>query len=139
MEKRIPDPARVRRVPEHFSWVDHRLVRDGHFKECGDEALALYLFLVAVGDADGVSWYGDGSLGGEMNCGMEKLERLRQELVEKGLIEWSPPFYQVLDLDTGRFCSSMLSRISAEPGRGADDAASIGDVIAGMLGGGRRP
>ena len=57
--KRLLCPERVRRVPEQFSWVDHRLVREGHIKRCGLEALALYLLLVTVGDADGVSYYSD--------------------------------------------------------------------------------
>jgi hypothetical protein len=28
--KRILCPERLRRVPKAFSWIDHRLVRDGH-------------------------------------------------------------------------------------------------------------
>jgi len=28
IEKHLLCPERVRRVPPHFSWVDHRLVRD---------------------------------------------------------------------------------------------------------------
>ena len=38
--KRLLCPERVRRVPEQFSWVDHRLVRDKHIGRCGPEALA---------------------------------------------------------------------------------------------------
>lgn len=63
MEKRIPCLARVRRVPPHFSWVDHRLVRDGHISGPGPDALSLYLLLVSVGDADGVSWYSTSTAG----------------------------------------------------------------------------
>ena len=32
--KRILDPRRIRKVPEQFSWLDHRLVRDRHICSC---------------------------------------------------------------------------------------------------------
>jgi hypothetical protein len=34
VEKRVLCEERVRRVPEQFSWVDHRLVRDGLMRRC---------------------------------------------------------------------------------------------------------
>jgi len=43
-------PQRRRRIPRQFSWVDHRLVRDGHVQGRSAHALALYLFLVTVSD-----------------------------------------------------------------------------------------
>ena len=46
-------PESVRKVPRSFSWIDHRLVRDGHIKKCSLQAAALYLFLVCVGDKPG--------------------------------------------------------------------------------------
>ena len=52
MVSKIPIVAeRIRKVPGHFSWVDHRLVRDRHIENCTHPAAALYLFLVTVGDA----------------------------------------------------------------------------------------
>lgn len=131
--KKLPDPVRQRRLPEHFSWVDHRLVRDGHFRECANEALALYLFLVTVGDADGVSWYSERSLSRELNCSPEQLQKFRRELSKNGLIAWDSHFYQVLDLDAEKFCSSLLPE---KAGDEQDGPVSLGDVIAGMLKGG---
>jgi hypothetical protein len=43
-------PDRIRTIPEQFSWVDHRLVRDRHVESLSHEACALYLFLVTVAD-----------------------------------------------------------------------------------------
>ena len=57
--KRLISPHRRRKVPAQFSWVDHRLVRDNHISKCSPEALALYLFLVTVADAEGLSYYSD--------------------------------------------------------------------------------
>jgi hypothetical protein len=46
--KRVLCPQRLRRVPQQFSWIDHRLVRDRHICGRSAEALALYLLLVTV-------------------------------------------------------------------------------------------
>jgi len=99
MHKRVLIPARLRRPPAQFSWVDQRLVRDGHIRRCGPEALALYLFLVTVADAQGLSFYGDASVGRQVSLTPEPLARARAELVATGLIAWEPPLYQVLALD----------------------------------------
>lgn len=96
--KRIPDPSRLRHCPKQFSWVDHRLVRLGHVRGRSPQALALYLILVAVGDADGVSWYGDERLGVELGLSVSTVRDGREELTEAGLIAYDRPFYQVLAL-----------------------------------------
>ena len=57
--KPILCPERLRRVPRQFSWIDQRLVRDGHISRCGANALALYLLLCTVADAQGLSYYSD--------------------------------------------------------------------------------
>jgi hypothetical protein len=55
MQKRLLVPARVRRVPQQFSWVDQRLVREHHIERVDCTALVLYLFLLTVADARGLS------------------------------------------------------------------------------------
>ena len=62
IKKRILCPERLRKVPAQFSWVDHRLVRQRHIQRCDHGALALYLVLVTVADAEGLSYYSDESL-----------------------------------------------------------------------------
>jgi hypothetical protein len=57
--KRVFCPERLRHVPHRFSWIDRRLVREGHIARCGPQALALYLLLVTVADAQGLSYYSD--------------------------------------------------------------------------------
>lgn len=97
--KKLIYPERRRRIPEGFGWIDHRLVRDGHFRHCEHGALALYLFLITVGDCDGVSWYSDKSLSCQLNCAPMELSGYRRELKTAGLIGYSSPYYQVLDLN----------------------------------------
>ena len=41
--KRVLCPQRLRHVPQRFSWIDQRLVRDDHIARCGPQGLALYL------------------------------------------------------------------------------------------------
>src|SRR6266567_4102507 len=58
--KRLLCPQRLRTVPHQFSWIDQRLVREGHIARCGGtQALALYLLLVTVADSQGLSYYAD--------------------------------------------------------------------------------
>jgi len=99
MQKRVLNPARLRRPPAQFSWVDQRLVRDGHLRRCDPDAWALYLFLVTVADARGLSFYGNASVCRELSLPPERLGRARTQLEAAGLIAWEPPLYQVLALD----------------------------------------
>ena len=56
--KQVVCTERLRRLPAQFSWVDQRLVRDRHLDQVDTDAAALYLFLITVADARGLSWYG---------------------------------------------------------------------------------
>lgn len=97
--KQVLCPARVRRVPAHFSWVDHRLVRDRHIARCDAHAAMLYLFLVTVADNEGLSWYSDESTARRLSMDTQRLHRARDDLIRAGLIAWVRPVYQVLALD----------------------------------------
>jgi hypothetical protein len=99
MQKRLLVPSRVRRVPRQFSWVDQRLVRDRHIARCDPEALALYLFLITVADARGLSFYADASIGRLLSLSQQALEQAREALVGVGLIAYEAPLYQVLALE----------------------------------------
>jgi len=99
MQKRLLVPSRLRRVPRQFSWVDQRLVRDHHIACCDSEALALYLFLVTVADARGLSFYADVSIGRLLSLSPQRLEQAREVLVGAGLIAYEAPLYQVLALE----------------------------------------
>ena len=51
--KRVLRADRLRRVPAQFSCLDQRLVSERHSERCDAQALALYLVLVSVADAQG--------------------------------------------------------------------------------------
>jgi hypothetical protein len=102
LSKRLVCPARVRRVPKQFSWVDQRLVRDHYVERCDAYALALYLFLVTVADDQGRSYYADATLSARLSMDGATLNKARQTLIRAQLIAYERPFYQVLALDPPR-------------------------------------
>ena len=91
-------PERVRQTPEQFSWVDHRLAREFYIDNCSHAALALYLFLVTVADAQGLSYYSDVTLQKRLKMEPGVLEQSRHQLIQLGLIAYQKPIYQVLPL-----------------------------------------
>lgn len=99
VEKRLLCPQRRRRTPTQFSWLDHRLVRERRLQHCPVEAWALYLFLVTVADARGLSYYSDASLTARLPLDHRALLNARQALIGADLVAFEPPLYQVLSLD----------------------------------------
>ena len=96
--KRVLCPERLRRVPAQFSWVDQRLVRDGHLDRCDARAAALYLFLVTVADAPGLSYYGATTLMHHLHLQADELRAARERLIDLHLVANQAPIYQVLAL-----------------------------------------
>lgn len=105
-------------------------MRDGHIEGRSAEALALYLFLVTVADADGLSWYSEPALCRMLSWTPTQLHHVRDELRSAGLLAYRKPLYQVLD----------LSPVAALPGgtkrSGAGEATAIGDILRGLAAGG---
>jgi len=117
-------PERWRRIPSSFSWVDHRLVRDRHISRCSSEALALYLFLVTVADAEGLSYYSDNSVGKYLNMHVQTVRKARRELGIAGLIAYEEPLYQVLEIKSSTRITSQgvpVSTNSKKPGKSRND------------------
>lgn len=85
-------------MPRQFSWIDHRLVRDQHLRDLSAEACALYLLLVTVADAEGLSYYGEASLVQRLPLDVEAIRRARVQLMGADLIAYEAPLYQVLSL-----------------------------------------
>ena len=96
---RVLCPERLRQIPAQFSWVDHRLVRERYIERCDPPAMALYLFLVTVGDERGLSYYSDAMLVRGLSMSAARLSQARSDLIRIGLIAYQRPLYQVLSLD----------------------------------------
>lgn len=131
MQKRLLVPSRVRQVPRQFSWVDQRLVRDKHISHCTVEALALYLFLVTVADAQGLSYYADTSTGRLLSLNPEQLAAAREGLIRAGLIAFEAPLYQVLALEPA---PEPPVAAKARSSRGAGELKAMREVLRQALG-----
>ena len=120
IQKRILVADRVRRPPATgWSWVDRRFLRE-HGDHLSREALLLYLFLAAVADRHGLSFYSDHTLTSRLRLAPQVLEKARQELLDRDLIAYQLPLVQVLALP-----ASGVSR-RPEPGQGL---MLLGDVF----------
>ncbi len=125
-QKALIDARRRRSIPKHFTWVDHRLVRDGHIRKCSIKSLGLYLFLVTVSDCDGLSYYGERRISEELSCAEETVPSLRSELITAGLIAYRNGIYQVLG----------LQEVQYEPYTNSfTGICKASDVVAKLLGG----
>src|SRR5713226_3370149 len=97
--KRVLCPQRLRHVPHQFSWIDQRLVREGHIARCGPAALALYLLLVTVADAQGLNYYSDKTAARLLSLSVAELREAQYALLAAGLIAYESPLYQILSLE----------------------------------------
>jgi len=119
IKKRLLVVDRVRRPPrEGFSWLDRRFLRDFASRLSGD-AVFLYLFLAAVSDKHGLSFYGDATLAVRLRMREQAVVAARDELVIHDMLAYQAPLTQVLSLPKSRverggsaawpepFCTSM--------------------------------
>jgi hypothetical protein len=97
--KRVLCEQRLRHIPAQFSWIDQRLVFEGHLARCDAPAAALYLFLLTVADVRGLSYWGDARVARLLSATDAGLVRARADLLRLGLIAYERPLYQVLALD----------------------------------------
>ncbi len=118
-------PDRIRSIPDQFSWVDHRLVRDRYLDRVTHKAAALYLFLVTVADVKGLSFYSDRTLCERLAMSDDSLDSARAELCQAGLVAWRSPIYQVLSL-----APSPATKGCARP-------QSVGEILQRIAGGAR--
>ncbi len=98
IHKQILVPDRVRRPPrEGWSWVDRRFLRE-HAARLSRDAIALYMFLAAVSDQNGLSFYSDPSTAIRLRMSEQAVVAARDELVAADLVAYRPPLTQVLSL-----------------------------------------
>jgi hypothetical protein len=120
MQKRVLRPERLRQVPAQFSWIDQRLVRENFLRRAEPTAWALYLVLVTVADAQGLSYYSDASLSRLLQLEPLQLAQARQQLIAGDLVAYQKPLYQVLALD---------APVPIPPRCGESQPLSLGQIL----------
>jgi hypothetical protein len=131
--KPILCPHRLRHVPRQFSWIDQRLIRDGHIRGRTTAALAFYLFLCTVADAQGASYYSDGRVCEFLGLDSSGLNAARQELINAGLVAYSSPFYQVLSLDAHKIERPKENGSERPPQERVGEMQSISQILVAMM------
>ena len=129
MQKKILRPDRLRQVPAQFSWIDQRLVRENFLRHADPAAWALYLVLVTVSDAQGLSYYSDATLSRLLKLDPLALAHARQQLVAADLVAYQKPLAQVLALPVATGAPVPASARLGQP-------LSVGDLLRRALEGG---
>ena len=96
--KRVLHPERLRKIEGSFSWIDHRFITGGFLRDLSALEILLYLFLVAVSDRNGLSFYHDDRIASLLKIDLAALGQSREGLVRRSLLAYEPPLYQVLSL-----------------------------------------
>jgi hypothetical protein len=98
LERRLLDPTRVRKIQGSFSWVDHRFITGGFLVDLFTIEILLYLFLVAVCDRNGISFYHQDKIASLLKINLASLGKAREGLIHRSLLAYEPPLYQILSL-----------------------------------------
>jgi hypothetical protein len=96
--KRVLHPERLRKIKGSFSWIDHRFITGGFLRDLSTLEILLYLFLVAVSDRNGLSFYHDDRMASLLKIDLPALGQAREGLVLRSLLAYEAPLYQVLSL-----------------------------------------
>lgn len=99
------------------------MVRDHWIDRLSHRAAALYLFLVTVADAQGLSYYSDLTLANRLGMEEAALDQARDELIRSGLIAWKKPIYQVLPIEHPHETRPETARMPI------DRPVSIGQIL----------
>jgi len=94
------DPTRVRTLPRHFAWIDHRLRE--RLRDLSLEEIALLFFLHLAADRTGCSFWADATIAKKLGLREGDVSQARYRLVAKGLVVYRYPLYQLLPLDDAR-------------------------------------
>jgi hypothetical protein len=133
----IPEPGRVRKVPEGFGWLDHRLLREGWLEQMTAGEIAVYAFLVLAADRHGVSFYRREKIARILGMDIAEVARALGMLMKRDMVAFKPfsrvspdGFHQVLDVPR---------RAAGQPEemrRAGGTPEAIGSIMGNLLKGG---
>lgn len=131
-KKRILLPHRLRRPPaEGWSWIDRRFLRE-HADALSRDAVLLYLFLAAVSDRHGLSYYGDSAVSARLRLRTASVAGAREEILRHDLIAYEAPLYQLLSIPRSELRSKRTSDLTSLHGLFGEIAArstTWGDTV----------
>ena len=98
MKKKILNKSRLRVIQGGFAFIPHRFLTDGFIEGLSSCEILLYFFLTLASDACGISYWSDRSICRLLKLSQTDLIPSRRALIDKDLICFDPPLYQVLEL-----------------------------------------
>jgi len=98
IQKQPLDPERVRTINGSFAFIEHRFLRDGFWASLEPSQLLLYLFLILVGDRNGISYYSFDKICTLVGLSLDEYIEARNALITKDLIAFNGHLFQVLSL-----------------------------------------
>jgi len=134
IEKTILCPDRVRKISGSFAFIEHRFLRDGFLASLDHHELLLYLFLLIVGDRNGMSFYSYDKICALLRVSVDEYIVARNSLIENDLIAFDGRFFQVLSLPdnvVNTSCPPLKDQEEMEK----HDPATIHQLIVNSLGG----
>ena len=87
MIQKIPiNPNRIRKINGSFGFIEHAFFRKGFFNRLTHQELAFYLFLVLVGDCNGLSYYNYVKICNILNITVDEYIQCRNQLIDMDLV-----------------------------------------------------
>ncbi len=127
---------RVRKINGSFAWISHRFLRQGFWDNLTHHELLVYLFLVMVGDRQGISYYSFDKICSLVGITPDEYIFARDGLIDKDLVSFNGRLFQVLSLPE-RVMSTQKSPIVTKEEMQQRDPATVHQIITKSLAGGQ--
>ena len=134
IEKAPLCPQRVRKITGSFAFIEHRFLRDGFWTSLSHHELLLYVFLVLVGDRNGLSYYSFDKICALLQVSLDDYLVARNALIQQDLVAFDGHLFQVLSLPSQPLLTPHKLLYSAQQMAHADPA-TIRQIIHHSLGG----
>ena len=121
-------PHRVRKITSSFAFIEHRFLRDGFWSTLDQHQLLLYMFLIIVGDRNGLSYYSYDKICTLLKIAVDDYIVARDALIQKDLIGFDGHLFQVLSLPAQPVdpaCAALKSKKKMQ----THDPATIHQII----------
>lgn len=127
---------RIRTINGSFAWISHRFLRQGFWGSLTHHELLVYLFLVIVGDRQGMSYYSFDKICSLVAISPDEYIVARDGLIDKDLISFNGHLFQVLSLPEQVISTPGSPLVTKEDMR-REDPATISRILARCLPGDR--
>ncbi len=131
--QRLLIPERSRKITGSFAFIEHRFFQHGFWSTLSHQELLLYLFLVIVGDRNGLSYYGYDKICSVLRLTLDEYIPARNALIDKDLLAFDGYLFQVLSLPEKPVIPSTPNLLKTDEQMEQHDPATIKQLITNSL------